>query len=175
MGRSSAAHRRAGLQPGLDNPFHYPGFSGSLYAVKDYYRINDLFWDGEHSLGLLGSFCAKARELGVSVIMDLVINHTSKDSLLAAEHPEWFLHEADGSLRSPRAIDPADARQVTVWGDLAEINYHDPAARAGLSAYFGEMIAHFVACGIRGRCDAAYLVPPEGLVAADRAHARRAR
>ncbi|MBS1229681.1 MAG: hypothetical protein H6R17_2958 [Proteobacteria bacterium] len=145
------------------NPFHYPGFSGSLYAVKDYYRINDLLWDGENSLeDLLGSFCSKARELGISVIMDLVINHTAKDSLLAAEHPEWFLHEADGSLRSPRAIDPADARQVTVWGDLAEINYHDPAQHAGLAAYFGDMMAHFVACGIRGfRCDAAYLVPPE--------------
>ena len=145
------------------NPFHYPGFSGSLYAVKDYYRINDLLWDGEHSLeDLLSAFCSKARELGISVIMDLVINHTAKDSLLAAEHPEWFLHETDGSLRSPRAIDPADARQVTVWGDLAEINYHDPALHTQLAAYFGDMMAHFADCGIRGfRCDAAYLVPPE--------------
>lgn len=145
------------------NPFHYPGFSGSLYAVKDYYRIHDLMWDGEHSLeDLLKSFCRKAGEHGLSVIMDLVINHTSKDSLLAEDHPEWFLHEADGSLRSPRAIDPADARQVTVWGDLAEINYHDPAHHTGLIAYFGQMMTHFVDCGIRGfRCDAAYLVPPE--------------
>ncbi len=158
------------------NPFHYPGFSGSLYAVKDYYRINDLLWDGEHSLEeLLGDFCRKAGEHGLSVAMDLVINHTAKDSLLAADHPEWFLHEADGSLRSPRAIDPADARRVTVWGDLAEIDYGDAAARAGLTAYFGEMLTHFVACGIRGfRCDAAYLVPPavwSPLIA----HARAAR
>lgn len=145
------------------NPFHYPGFSGSLYAVKDYYRIHDLMWDGEHSLeDLLKSFCRKAGEQGLSVIMDLVVNHTAKDSLLAEAHPQWFLHEADGSLRSPRAIDPADARKVTVWGDLAEIDYHDPAHHDGLIAYFGEMMAHFVACGIRGfRCDAAYLVPPE--------------
>ena len=145
------------------NPFHYPGFSGSLYAVKDYYRINDLMWDGENSLeDLLKSFCSKARELGISVIMDLVINHTAKDSLLAADHPDWFLHENDGSLRSPRAIDPADARQVTVWGDLAEINYGDPALHAQQAAYFGDMMAHFVDCGIRGfRCDAAYLVPSE--------------
>ena len=145
------------------NPFHYPGFSGSLYAVKDYYRINDLMWDGEHSLEeLLESFCAKASELGVSVIMDLVINHTAKDALLADEHPDWFLHEDDGTLRSPRAIDPADARQVTVWGDLAELNYHDPALHAGLATYFGELIGHFIDRGIRGfRCDAAYLVPPE--------------
>jgi starch synthase (maltosyl-transferring) len=145
------------------NPFHYPGFSGSLYAVKDYYRINDLMWDGESSLeDLLSAFCSKARDLGLSVIMDLVINHTGKDSLLAGDHPEWFLHEADGSLRSPRAIDPADTRKVTVWGDLAEINYHNPAHHAGLVAYFGQMMAHFVDCGVRGfRCDAAYLVPPE--------------
>lgn len=145
------------------NPFHYPGFSGSLYAVKDYYRIHDLMWDGENSLeDLLKSFCWKAGEHGLAVIMDLVINHTSKDSLLAGRHPEWFMHEADGSLRSPRAIDPADARKVTVWGDLAEINYHDPAQHAGLISYFGDMMAHFVDCGFRGfRCDAAYLVPPE--------------
>ena len=147
------------------NPFHYPGFSGSLYAVKDYYRINDLMWDGEHSLEeLLSSFCRKADELGLSVIMDLVINHTAKDALLAQSHPGWFKHEADGSLRSPRAIDPADARKVTVWGDLAEINYeNDNAAQhAALADYFGTMMAHFADCGIRGyRCDAAYLVPAQ--------------
>jgi starch synthase (maltosyl-transferring) len=158
------------------NPFHYPGFSGSLYAVKDYYRIHDLMWDGEGSLeSLLESFCDKAAALGLSVIMDLVINHTSKDSLLAADHPEWFAHETDGTLRSPRAIDPADARRITVWGDLAEIDYHDPTHHAGLIAYFGAMMAHFIDCGIRGfRCDAAYLVPNEvwsRLIAA--AHARR--
>ena len=25
------------------NPFHAPGFSGSLYAVQDYYKLNPLF------------------------------------------------------------------------------------------------------------------------------------
>lgn len=145
------------------NPFHYPGFSGSLYAVKDYYRINDLMWDGEHSLEeLLASFCSKARELNLSVIMDLVINHTAKDSLLAQSHREWFKHEADGTLRSPRAIDPADARKVTVWGDLAEIDYDNAAHHAALVDYFGALMEHFAACGIGGfRCDAAYLVPAE--------------
>lgn len=143
------------------NPFHYPGFSGSLYAVKDYYRINDLLRDGDRSLeDLLGSFCRKAAGHGLSIAMDLVINHTAKDSLLAQSHPEWFRHEADGSLRSPRAIDPADARQVTVWGDLAEIDYDDATQHDALVGYFGALMTHFVDCGIRGfRCDAAYQVP----------------
>ena len=26
------------------NPLHYPGFSGSLYAPKDYYQYNPLFF-----------------------------------------------------------------------------------------------------------------------------------
>jgi len=145
------------------NPFHYPGFSGSLYAVKDYYRIHDQMWDGEHSLEeLIKTFCRNAGEQGLSVIMDLVINHTSKDSLLTARHPEWFLREADGSLRSPHAVDPADTRNVTVWGDLAEIDYHNCVHQASIVGYFGEMLGHFLDCGIRGfRCDAAYLVPPE--------------
>jgi starch synthase (maltosyl-transferring) len=145
------------------NPFHYPGFSGSLYAVKDYYRIHDMMWDGQSSLeSLLRDFCWRAGELGLSVMMDLVINHTSKDAVLIGEHPEWYKREADGSLFSPRAIDPADARKVTVWGDLAEIDYETAANRAGLTSYFGNLIGHFIDCGIRGfRCDAAYQVPAE--------------
>ena len=31
------------------NPFHYPGFSGSLYAVKDYYRLNPRFRGDERA------------------------------------------------------------------------------------------------------------------------------
>ncbi|KAF0114955.1 MAG: putative alpha amylase [Rhodospirillaceae bacterium] len=145
------------------NPFHYPGFSGSLYAVKDYYRLHDRMWDGEHSLeASIGDFCRCAAGLGVSVIMDLVINHTSKDSILAEQHPGWFRHEADGSLHSPRAIDPADARKVTVWGDLAELDYEKPANQAALISYFGTLIGHFIDCGVQGfRCDAAYQIPAD--------------
>ena len=159
------------------NPFHYPGFSGSLYAVKDYYRINDLFRDGERTLEeLLGSFCAKARELGVSVIMDLVINHTAKDSLLAAEHPEWFLHEADGSLRSPRAIDPADARRVTIWGRLGRDRLRRPGGARRPDRLFRRhddalrRVRHPRFPLRRGLPGSA-----RGLVTADRAGARQAR
>ena len=45
------------------NPFHYPGFSGSLYAVKDYYRLNPRFRDNEPSGDdtLLRDFTGAAR------------------------------------------------------------------------------------------------------------------
>jgi len=110
------------------NPFHYPGFSGSLYAVKDYYRLNPRFrGDSEKSDDeLLRGFTEAAAGHGLRVIMDLVVNHTSKDSDLAARRPEWFAHDKYGRIASPYAVDPDDPERKTVWGDLAELDYQRP-------------------------------------------------
>ena len=146
------------------NPFHYPGFSGSLYAVKDYYRLHPLFQGHSRRLpeDLLREFVQHAEEQGLSVMMDLVVNHTAKDSELVAQHPEWFAHETDGSVRSPFVVDPIDPTQRTVWADLAEIDYERPVDLAGLLAYWRELVRHYTALGFHGfRCDAAYKVPGE--------------
>ena len=42
------------------NPFHYPGFSGSLYAVKDFYRLHPLLADGGDPQRLLSGFTKAA-------------------------------------------------------------------------------------------------------------------
>src|SRR5436309_15842017 len=69
------------------NPFHYPGFSGSIYAVKDYYRLNPRLRGKARASDdeLLRGFTKAAAEHGLRVIMDLVVNHTAKDSPLTAE------------------------------------------------------------------------------------------
>ena len=145
------------------NPFHYPGFSGSLYAVKDYYRLNPRFRGdapGDDDT-LLHGFTDAARACGLRVIMDLVVNHTSKDSELVARHPDWFTRDPKGDVVSPGAIDPADARRQTVWGDLAELDYRPPQ-RGQILGYFQQVVRHYVALGFGGfRCDAAYKVPAE--------------
>src|SRR5437660_4470084 len=110
------------------NPFHYPGFSGSLYAVKDYYRLNPRFRGsdpGDDDM-LLHGFTHAARVHGLRVIMDLVVNHTSKDSELVASRPHWFARDLRGNVVSPHATDPADPSRKTVWGDLAELDYRPP-------------------------------------------------
>src|ERR1700730_7587974 len=100
------------------NPFHYPGFSGSLYAVKDYYRLNPRLRGGERGEddALLRLFTDAARAHGLRVIMDLVVNHTSRDSELVASHPGWFTRDSSGDVVSPHAIDPADSRRMTRSG-----------------------------------------------------------
>jgi starch synthase (maltosyl-transferring) len=143
------------------NPFHYPGFSGSLYAVKDYYRLNPRFRGKSRKSDdeLLRGFTAAAAKHGLRVVMDLVVNHTAKDSELVARRPEWFARGHDGEVLSPFAVDPADPSRKTVWGDLAELDYRPPQ-RDEIVAYFEELVRHYVELGFGGfRCDAAYKVP----------------
>jgi starch synthase (maltosyl-transferring) len=144
------------------NPIHPPGMSGSLYAVKDYFGINPLFYppgkgDPEAALG---HFLKAARSRGLKVMLDLVINHTAIDSPLVRTHPEWYAHNPDGSVKNPGAIDPANAQHVTVWGDLAELEYWPPPDPEGLLDYWDKVLAKYLGLGFAGfRADAAYKIP----------------
>ncbi len=120
------------------NPIHLPGGSGSLYAVKDYYALNPAFQGKSKKSAdkLIGGFLKEAEKRGIRVMMDLVINHTGNDSVLADEHPEWFVREPDGSLAAPFALDPGGSGEKTVWGDLAEIDYSERPERQEIIDYF---------------------------------------
>lgn len=146
------------------NPIQAPGFSGSLYSIKDYYQLHPLFQgeSRESTDNLVKRFIQSAERQGLAVMMDLVINHTAKDSPLLSQYPQWYLHEEDGSVRSPSVADPDDPQKVTVWGDLAEIDYQPRPARESLLAYWSQLIQHYTKLGFQGfRCDAAYKIPGE--------------
>lgn len=146
------------------NPFHEPGGSGSLYAIRDYYRLHPLLQGSsrESPAALLQRFTQAAQEAGLAVMMDLVINHTAQDSPLVERHPDWYARDANGRVCAPFAVDPNNPGQVTVWGDLAELDYRPRPARAEMLAYWQDLIAHYLELGFRGfRCDAAYKVPGE--------------
>ncbi len=144
------------------NPIHTPGLSGSLYAVKDYFGINPLFWpaSGRDPEAALRHFLKEAGRRGLRVMVDLVLNHTAIDSPLVTQHPEWYARDEDGEIRHPGAIDPADARRKTVWGDLAELEYWPPSDREGLLAFWQGVLNNYLRLGFKGfRADAAYKVP----------------
>ncbi len=144
------------------NPFQWPGFSGSLYAIQDPRRLHMIVQGDspESPDELMRAFMADAARHGLSVMMDLVINHTAKDALLTGTHPEWYQHEPDGSLHSPFAVDPDDPRKITVWGDLASLDYKREDIRSAQLGYWNDLVGHWISLGVRGfRCDAAYQVP----------------
>ncbi len=144
------------------NPFHETGDSGSLYAVKDYYRLNPLF-RGEATGSddeLLRGFAEEAHAHGIAFMMDLVVNHTARNAPLVRAHPTWYRRDGRGAPVAPSATDPDDPAKVTVWTDLAELDWSERAARDEMLAYVRDVVRHYARLGVRGfRCDAAYKVP----------------
>ena len=157
------------------NPIFYCGFSGSCYAVKDPDRIDPLLLPAGHpdahyesatrgdgGAALLQQVLRDVHAAGLSPMIDLVLNHTARDSQLVEQHPDWYVRNARGVIQSPSAIDPADARRVTVWGDLAELNFETSPDRNALIEYWCERVGRYVDWGFEGfRCDAAYKVPAD--------------
>ena len=147
------------------NPWQYPGFSGSLYSIKDFRRLNPLFLPAgadPASLEPLRYALRQVRRLGMKPVMDLVVNHTAKDSPLVRERPGWFRRTEHGEVASPFVVDPDDPSQVTVWGDLAEVDNLTHDDREALWRFWAGLVVEAVELGFRGfRCDAAYKVPAE--------------
>jgi starch synthase (maltosyl-transferring) len=141
------------------NPFHYPGFSGSLYAPKDYYLFNENFFTNKSSPEeQLASFIKKCSESNIGVFMDLVINHTSIDSPLIKDHKNWYILE-NGDVKRPGAWENG---QYVTWGDLATFNLESSEDRDNLWDYLLNVCKYYLKLGFKGfRCDAAYQVPSE--------------
>jgi starch synthase (maltosyl-transferring) len=141
------------------NPFHLTGFSASLYSIKDYYAMNPRLVDPAAGPpeAQLRRMIGTARELGLKVMMDLVINHTAFDSPLVAEHPSWYKRGPSGKPVHPGSQE--GDRRVT-WGDLFEID--NSSDRDGLWRYWVNLAEYYAAMGVAGfRCDAAYKVSSE--------------
>jgi len=139
------------------NPFHYPGFSGSLYAVKDYYKYYDLFFTKEKPAEeQLKDFINECRKKDIDVYMDLVISHTSIDSIIINEHKEWYKYDENNKIINPGTWE--DGKWVT-WGDLASFDLENSNDKYHLWDYLLEMAKYYLRIGFKGfRCDAAYQV-----------------
>jgi len=120
------------------------GSAGSPYAIADYRAVNPNYGDEADFRTLV----RRAHELGLKVMIDLVYNHTSPDSVLARQHPDWFYRDPAGQP-FPRNGD---------WSDVVDLAYN----HAGLVEVLLEAMLKWVRLGVDGfRCDVASLVPLE--------------
>ena len=142
------------------NPIQRPGGSGSLYSIADYFDFNPLLIDkesGKSPKEQVEDVVQSAGRLGLTLMVDLVINHCSTDSPLLKSHPEWFLREPNGSVAHPFADE--NGKKV-VWRDLAKFDHRNTRDKEGLYQYFFAIVKFLAELGFRGfRCDAAYQLP----------------
>ncbi|MCK5732087.1 MAG: alpha-amylase, partial [Tenericutes bacterium] len=85
------------------------GKLGCPYSIKDYRKIRP-------ELGAFSDFQRLIDEVHnhkMKIMMDVVFNHTSKDSVLLESHPEYFYQNKDGEITS----------KVEDWSDVADLDY----------------------------------------------------
>ena len=117
------------------------GVDGCPYSISDYYGIAE-------ELGTMDDFdrlVKDAHEKGLKVMLDIVFNHTSRDSKLTIEHPEWFYKNDDGGF----------ANRIGDWSDVTDLTYKDPKQWTYLIdnlVFWAKKVDGF-------RCDVAPMVP----------------
>lgn len=117
------------------------GTIGSPYAVRDYYGINPDYGTKDDLTRLV----SEAHGLGMKVIIDVVVNHTSWDNKMMST-PSYYKRDAAGKILSPYD-----------WTDVAALDYDNPALRK----YISDNLVYWVRdVGLDGfRCDVAWNVP----------------
>jgi len=117
------------------------GMEGSPYSIKDYYAVCD-------KLGSIEDFKSlvyKAHEKGMKVMIDIVFNHTSRDSLLVKTHPDWFYKNEKGEF----------ANRIGDWSDITDLDFK----HREVWNYLIDVLVYWAKIVDGFRCDVAPLLP----------------
>lgn len=117
------------------------GQAGSPYAIRDYRAINPEYGDEASFKKLVDAI----HQTGMKCIIDVVYNHTSPDSVLVKEHPEWFYRRPDGQM----------GNKVGDWYDIVDLDYQ----HQDLWDYQIETLKMWAKIVDGFRCDVASLLP----------------
>ena len=125
------------------HPIGEKGKKGSLgcpYANRDYRTTNPAY-------GTMEDFKALADEIhsrGMKLMIDVVYNHTSPDSVLLEEHPDFFWRDSEGNV----------GNKIGDWADVIDLDYSKP----GLWDYQLESLRMWAGYVDGFRCDVASFV-----------------
>lgn len=126
------------------HPIGVAGKKGTLgcpYANRDYRSVNP-------SYGTMADFRSLVQQIharGMKCMIDVVYNHTSPDSTLYMEHPEYFYHDANGK----------PGNKMGDWSDVIDLDYRAP----GLWKYLIDTLVMWAGIVDGFRCDVASFVP----------------
>ena len=119
------------------------GVLGCPYSIRDYREINPEYGTLEDFKALIKATHA----CGMKLMIDVVYNHTSRDSKLLMNHPEWFYQNQNGEF----------ANRVGDWSDITDLDYSKDLS---LWDELIEILKYWAKLGVDGyRCDVASFVP----------------
>lgn len=119
------------------------GTIGCPYSIRDYRSIHS-------DLGSLEDFkelIDEAHNRDMRLMIDVVYNHTSRDSVILNNHPEW-MYKKNGSFSG----------KVGDWWDVTDLDY----SNRDLWNELIDTLVYWARLGVDGfRCDVASMVPLE--------------
>ena len=116
------------------------GSWGSPYAIKDYYSISGDLGTKDDFVSLINA----THKMGMKIIMDMVFNHTSPDSVVLEQHPEYYFYK-DGKL----------GNRVGDWSDIIDLDTN----REDTQNYLVDVLKYWVSLGVDGfRFDVASMI-----------------
>lgn len=142
---------------------------GSPYSIQDYESVHPELGTPQEFQG----FVRRAHKAGLRVVVDFVVNHTSLDSKLLFEDPNYFIHRPAGDGAPPRGsfehVDPGTWQRLWVshggydsygslafWEDTAQLDYANVRLRRRMVAVAEKWAGEF---GVDGfRVDMAYQI-----------------
>lgn len=127
------------------------GSLGCPYAISDYRGVNPEYGTREELEHLAGEI----HKRGMKLMMDIVYNHTSPDSWLSENKPEFFYKKPDGTF----------GNKTGDWGDVIDLDYKN----RDLWDYQIETLYQWAELADGFRCDVAPLVPLEFWIEARKA------
>lgn len=119
------------------------GSLGCPYANKDYRTTNPEYGTMDDFKNLVEKIHVK----GMKCMIDVVYNHTSPDSNLSVEHPEFFYRKPDGNF----------GNKVGDWSDIIDLDYSNKE----LWQYQIDSLVMWAKIVDGFRCDVASFVPVE--------------
>jgi cyclomaltodextrinase / maltogenic alpha-amylase / neopullulanase len=120
------------------------GTIGSPYAVRDFYAINPDYGTSADLRRLI----TEAHKRQMKVIIDIVANHTSWDSVMM-KTKGFHTTNARGEIIAP----------VPDWADVADLNYDNPELRKYMIEVLKFWVREYDLDGFR--CDVAGFVPTD--------------
>lgn len=120
------------------------GSLGCPYSIKNYREVNP-------DLGTLDDFKTLIEEVhnrDMKIMIDVVYNHTSRDSYILENKPEWMFKNKNGEFKG----------KVGDWWDVTDLDYTRPELWDELI----DTLCYWAKLGVDGyRCDVASMVPLE--------------
>ena len=120
------------------------GTIGSPYAVQDFYAINADYGTKEDLKRLI----SESHKRGLKVIIDIVANHTSWDSVMM-KTKGFHTTNDKGEVIPP----------IPDWADVADLNYENPELRRYMIEMLKSWVRDYDLDGFR--CDVAGFVPTD--------------